>query len=63
MFLFVCLSLHYDVFCGIQVDRIIARMKVAVFFAANCVFPLVVPQTYAEEEDDSVVRETRRIRG
>ncbi|KAI0208542.1 hypothetical protein LSAT2_006784 [Lamellibrachia satsuma] len=35
------------------------RMKVAVFFAAICIFALVVPQAYAEEEDEPAVREAR----
>ncbi|KAI0208540.1 hypothetical protein LSAT2_006782 [Lamellibrachia satsuma] len=39
--------------------QVIIRMKVAVFFAAICIFALVVPQGYAEEEDEPAVREAR----
>ncbi|KAK2159003.1 hypothetical protein NP493_1753g00020 [Ridgeia piscesae] len=34
-------------------------MKVAVFFAAICIFALVMPQAYAEEEEETAVREVR----
>ena len=34
-------------------------MKVVVFFAAVCIFALVMPQTYAEEEEEAAVREVR----
>ncbi|KAI0208538.1 hypothetical protein LSAT2_006780 [Lamellibrachia satsuma] len=32
---------------------VIIGMKVAVFLGATCIFVLVMPQTYAEEEDES----------
>ena len=38
-------------------------MKVAVFFAAICIFALVMPQAYAEEEDETAVREARGAKG
>ncbi|KAI0213598.1 hypothetical protein LSAT2_001340 [Lamellibrachia satsuma] len=41
------------------VTRKIIRMKVAVFFAAICIFALVMPQAYAEEGDEPAVREAR----
>ncbi|KAI0208539.1 hypothetical protein LSAT2_006781 [Lamellibrachia satsuma] len=34
-------------------------MKIVNFFAAICMFALVMPQTYAEEEDEPAVREAR----
>ena len=45
-----------------QVTCHVIRMKVAVFFAAICIFALVMPQAYAEE-DESAVRETRGAKG
>jgi len=39
--------------------RFTIRMKVVVFFAAVCIFALVMPQTYAEEEEEAAVREVR----
>ncbi len=38
-------------------------MKVAVFFAAICIFALVMPQAYAEEEEETAVREVRAGKG
>ena len=38
-------------------------MKFVVFFAAICIFALVTPQTYAEEEDEPAVREARNAKG
>ena len=38
-------------------------MKVAVFFAAICIFALVMPQAYAEEEEETAVREVRSGKG
>ncbi|KAI0208537.1 hypothetical protein LSAT2_006779 [Lamellibrachia satsuma] len=38
-------------------------MKVAVFLAAICIFALVMPQAYAEEEDEPAVREARGAKG
>ena len=43
--------------------QVIIRMKVAVFFAAICIFALVMPQAYAEEEDEPAVREARGAKG
>ena len=38
----------------------IIKMKVVVFFAAICIFALVMPQAYAEKkEDEAAVREVR----
>ena len=37
-------------------------MKVAIFFAALCIFALVMPQAHAEE-DESAVREARGAKG
>ena len=37
-------------------------MKVAIFFAAICIFALIMPQAYADE-DESAVRETRGAKG
>ena len=38
-------------------------MKVVVFFAAVCIFALVMPQAYAEEEEEAAGREVRRGKG
>ena len=38
-------------------------MKLIVFFAAVCIFALVMPQAYAEEEDEAAVREVRMAKG
>ncbi len=46
-----------------QVTSHIIRMKVAVFFAAICIFALVMPQAYAEEEEETAVREVRAGKG
>ncbi|KAI0224198.1 hypothetical protein LSAT2_024781 [Lamellibrachia satsuma] len=46
-----------------QVDHIIARMKVAVFFAAICIIALAKPQAYSKEEDEPAVREARGAKG
>ncbi|KAI0213599.1 hypothetical protein LSAT2_001341 [Lamellibrachia satsuma] len=40
-------------------SKVITRMKVTVFFAALCIFALAMPQAYAEEGDESAVREAR----
>ena len=50
-------------FCLSQVIRKIIRMKVAVFFAAICIFALAMPQAYAEEGDEPAVREARGAKG
>ena len=38
-------------------------MKVVFFFAAICIFTLVMPLAYAEEEDEAAVREVRAGKG
>ncbi|KAI0208543.1 hypothetical protein LSAT2_006785 [Lamellibrachia satsuma] len=38
---------------------VIIRMKVAVFFAAVCVFSVVMLQAFAEEEDEPAIRDVR----
>ena len=38
-------------------------MKVAVFFAAVFIFALVMPQAYAEEEEEAALREVRGSKG
>ena len=48
-----------------QSARVLIKMKVVVFFAAVCIFALVMPQAYAEEEEEeeeekeTAVREVR----
>ncbi|KAI0236803.1 hypothetical protein LSAT2_012654 [Lamellibrachia satsuma] len=41
---------------------VIIRMKVYIFFVAVCIFALVMTETYAEEEDEPAVRETRAFK-
>ena len=38
-------------------------MKVAVFFAAIFIFALVIPQAYAEEEEEAADHEVRMGKG
>ena len=38
-------------------------MKVVVFFAAICIFALVMPRANAEEDEETAVREVRSGKG
>ena len=58
----VYLWLSNDVIIFTQIAQELVKMKVAVFFAAICIFALVMPQAYAEE-DESAVREARAAKG